>query len=120
MEQNKPATTGNLKVSENVVSTIVRQVISDMDGVGELAAPPVTAKEALLFSGVAKPIKITLNGDVAVIDLGVVLKIGYRVKDLAEKIQNTVKEEVQNMTGITVSAVNVFVVGAVKDNAEQS
>lgn len=33
MEQNRPATAGNLKVSENVVSTIVKQVISDMDGV---------------------------------------------------------------------------------------
>ena len=118
MEQNRQATAGNLKVSENVVSTIVKQVISDMDGVSGLTSPPVTAKEALLFSGVAKPVRITLNGDVAVINLGVILKIGYQVKDLAEKIQDTIKEEVQNMTGITVSAVNIYIAGAVKDTAE--
>ena len=38
--------------------------------------------------------------------------MGYKVKDIAEKIQNDIKEEVQNMTGITVSAVNIYVADA--------
>ena len=109
MEQNIQTTTGNLKVSEEVVSTIVKQVLEEIDGVFGLAAPPVTAKDVILKSGVSKPVKIMLNSDVAVIDISVILKFGYKIKDVSEKIQNSVKEEVQNMTGITGSAVNIYV-----------
>ncbi len=109
MQQKVSSTSGNLKVSEAVVSTIVKQVIGETEGVQGLALPPVTPKDVVLKSGVMKPIKITLSGDVAVIDVSVVLNIGYKVKDVAETIQNDIKEEVQNMTGVTVSAVNVYV-----------
>ena len=74
-----------------------------------LANPPVTTKDVLLKSGVPKPVKITMNSDVATIDISVILNLGYKVKDIAEKIQNSVKEEVQNMTGVAVSTVNVYV-----------
>ncbi len=113
MEQKIPTTTGNLKVSEEVVSTIAKQVVEETEGVYGLALPPVPLKEMIIRSGVQKPIRITLNGDVAVIDIGLVLKLGYRVKEIAEKVQNDVKEEVQNMAGITVSAVNVYVANVV-------
>ncbi len=116
MEQNRPVATGNLKISEEVVSTIAKQVIADIEGVYSLASQPVPIKDAVLKAGLQKPVKITLNGDVAVIDIGVVLKMGYKVKDIAEKIQNDIKEEVQNMTGITVSAVNIYVADATNKN----
>lgn len=112
MEQNRPVATGNLKISEEVVSTIAKQVIAETEGVYSLAPQPVSLKDTVLKAGIQKPVRITLNSDVAVIDIGVILKMGYKVKDIAEKIQNDIKEEVQNMTGITVSAVNVYVADA--------
>ena len=112
MEQNRPVATGNLKISEEVVSTIAKQVITETEGVYSLAPQPVSLKDTVLKAGIQKPVKITLNSDVAVIDIGVILKMGYKVKDIAEKIQNDIKEEVQNMTGITVSAVNIYVADA--------
>lgn len=110
MEEKIPTTAGNLKVSEDVVSTIAKQVIEDTDGVYSLSQPPVSMKDVLIKSGVQRPVKITLNGDVAIIDVSVILKMGYQVVAVAEKIQNAVKEEVQNMTGVAVSAVNITVV----------
>ena len=112
MEQNRPVATGNLKISEEVVSTIAKQVITETEGVYSLAPQPVSLKDTVLKAGIQKPVKITLNSDVAVIDIGVILKMGYKVKDIAEKIQNDIKEEVQNMTGIIVSAVNIYVADA--------
>ena len=112
MEQNRPVATGNLKISEEVVSTIAKQVITETEGVYSLAPQPVSLKDTVLKAWIQKPLKITLNSDVAVIDIGVILKMGYKVKDIAEKIQNDIKEEVQNMTGITVSAVNIYVADA--------
>lgn len=113
MEQKIPTTTGNLKVSEEVVSTIAKQVVEEMEGVYSLAPPPVSLKDMVLKTGVQRPIRITLNGDVAMIDISLVLKLGYQVREVAEKVQNDVKEEVQNMAGITVSAVNVYVANVV-------
>ena len=118
MEQNRPVATGNLKISEEVVSTIAKQVITETEGVYSLAPQPVSLKDTVLKAGIQKPVKITLNSDVAVIDIGVILKMPVIVgameypKDIAEKIQNDIKEEVQNMTGITVSAVNIYVADA--------
>ena len=54
----------------------------------------------------------------AQIDLYVNLLYGYKIKEVAEEIQKQVKSMVQNMTGITVSKVNIKVTGIVVDSEE--
>ncbi len=51
-----------------------------------------------------------MNAGVAEMDIYVVVKQGYKIKEpLRKKYRNYVKEAVQNMTAITVSKVNVYV-----------
>ncbi len=113
MQHQTPNTAGTLKVSQEVIKTIVKQVIIETEGVQALTSLPVPAKDMVIKSGVKRSIKITLNGDVAIVDISVSIKIGYQVKTVAEAIQNNVKEEIQQMTGITVSAVNVYISDAI-------
>ena len=58
------------------------------------------------------------SADSAQIDLYVNLLYGYKIKEVAEEIQKKVKSMVQNMTGITVSKVNIKVTGIVVDSEE--
>ena len=46
-------------------------------------------------------------------DISVNLKYGANIPEVAETLQKAVKDAVQNMTGITVSKVNVHVAGIV-------
>ncbi len=106
MEQ-KATTSGSMKISEDVVRTIVKTVLSEMDGVHSLASR--TAGDSVWKSPVLSPIGVSLEADVAVIEIAVNLCYGFRLRDVAEQIQNRVKNTVQDMTGIAVSRVNVQV-----------
>ena len=61
-------------------------------------------------------IDVNVNGDSVEIYLGVTVDFNCKVKNIAEKIQQKIKDEVQNMTGIIVTRVNVNIDGVVFDN----
>ena len=98
--ENNNQPTGSLKISQDVLATIANFASEEIDGVVSLA-------------NTYAPIQISLNDDVAVIDISVNLKYGANIPQVAEALQKTVKDAVQNMTGITVSKVNVHVAGIV-------
>ena len=111
MDQKNTAASGSIKISEEVVETIVKTVLAEIDGVHSLTARLPDPTDVLLRASVLKPISITLNADVACIDISVNLCFGYRVKTVSEQIQQRVKDTVEDMTGVTVSRVNVFISG---------
>ncbi len=111
MEQNQNQTVGSLKISEDVVATIAGLAAKEVQGVASLANAPANIKGLILKNTVSKSIKIELNDDVAVIGVYVNLTYGAKIPEVSEKIQTNVKSAVQSMTGITVSKVNVFIVG---------
>ena len=112
VEHNKqPA--GSLKISQEVLATIANFASEEIDGVVSLANTYTPIKIFLKKGSIARPIQISLNDDVAVIDISVNLKYGANIPEVAETLQKTVKDAVQNMTGITVSKVNVHVAGIV-------
>jgi uncharacterized alkaline shock family protein YloU len=111
LEQNKTLTSGSLKISEDVISTVAKLTINEINGVHSLAPSSASVMEIVAKTGATKSIKIDLNGDVAQIDISVILKSGHKIKDVAERIQTAVKDAVQNMTGVAVSKVNIYVAG---------
>ncbi len=112
MEPKNNKATGSMKISEEVVATIVKSVLGEIEGVHSLAARPMAPSDMLSKNASLKPITIYLNADVAAIDICVNVCFGVKLKTVAEQIQQRVKDTVQDMTGIAVSKVNVFVAGA--------
>ena len=116
MEKERTVQTRSLRVSESVVYTVTKQTVMEIDGVHSLAPGRVSVKNFLLRSKPAEDsIKIVLSVDSAQISVSVNLLYGYKIKEIAERIQKNVKAAVQNMTGITVSKVNVHIAGVVKN-----
>ena len=58
-----------------------------------------------------KPVDVELTEEVAEITVSILVQYGYRIPAVSEALQKNVKAAVQNMTGITVSKVNVIVAG---------
>ena len=54
---------------------------------------------------------IKLSHDVATVDIYVKLKQGAKITEVSDKIQDSVKNAVQNMSKIVVEKVNVVVTG---------
>ena len=59
----------------------------------------------------ARGVRLSLVDNAAVIDLYVMVRYGYPIPEVAEKIQNAVSSAVEAMTGFQVKAVNVHVGG---------
>lgn len=108
MEVKKDRVSMNsLHISEEVVAAVVKCAASEIEGVSSLAARPA----AFFPPNPPKSVEVKVVDNVAVISVGINIKYGYRVIDVALRIQNNVKTAVQNMTGITVDKVNVSIVG---------
>ena len=110
MSNQEKQTKGNLKISESVLATIAATSASEVLGVASMAPAPNlmgTLKANAPESGVV----IKLNHDVATIDIYVKLKKGAKITEVADKIQDSVKASVQNMSKIVVEKVNVIVAG---------
>lgn len=102
---------GTLKVSDNVISTIAKQAISDIDGVAGLYCSEDLFKQYFIKNIKSDAIRIKLIGDVVEITVSIKVLAGAKVKTLSEHVQEKIKSDVQSMTGITVSKVNVVIAG---------
>lgn len=115
---------GNLKISEEVISTIAGAAAGEIKGVAGLTMRPPVAERRLLGAvgkrGPGKSIHLEMHEGEAVLDVYVNLYLGAKIPDTASQIQTRVKDAVQNMTGITVSKVNVHVAGIVITHEDDS
>lgn len=114
MEENKniQETSGNIKISDEVVVTIASVAVSEIDGICGTGAGLV---EGFARKFAKKPagggIKVTMTDTEASIDVNVIMNYGVRIPEVAWNVQDAVKREVELMTGLTVTKVNVRVVG---------
>ncbi len=97
-----------VKISEDVISKIAETAVSGIEGVNGLATVKKSPASVLMRS-YRQPVRIRMNGGSAEISVSIVVSDSCNVRSAAEKIQKQVKEDVQNMTGIAVTKVSVYV-----------
>ena len=90
-----------VKISEDVISKIAETAVSGIEGVNGLATVKKSPASVLMRS-YRQPVRIRISVSIVVSD-------SCNVRSAAEKIQKQVKEDVQNMTGIAVTKVSVYV-----------
>ncbi len=107
---------GRVMISEDVISTIVMQSLTDIEGyVGLSAKPGADIVELIGKKNWGKGIKVTISeNDELTIDCNVVICYGHSVVAVAQAIQEAVSGALQSMTGVNVVSVNVNVCGIVR------
>lgn len=113
----------NLNISEDVIGIIAGLAASEVEGIAGMTLGFVDGINQILGGNkkYSKGVKIELNGKKVTIDLFVNVTYGVRIPDIAWAAQNAVKNAVENMTGLEVSAVNINVQGITfnkKENAK--
>ncbi len=110
---------GNIKISEDVVATVAKNATLEIDGVDSVSAGNTGIKGLLTRTNYTRPIKIEIHEGVARIMVSIIVDQTKRIPDLANAVQQNVKNAVQSMTGLTVSGVDVIISGITqKKNAE--
>lgn len=116
MNRTVEKNTNCLKVSEDVIAKIVEIAVGDFKDVCSFTKAKVDFVQLFVKSDREPAIDIKMNGDSVEVSLGINVSGGCKVKNVAEKVQQKVKDEIQNMTGIAVTKVNVRVEGIFFEN----
>jgi len=112
MKSRTNVVAGSLKVSNEVVVKIAELAAMEIPGVSVKGGHLDTQDSQLLVANrLINPIKAVLKGEAAEINISIIVKAGHKAVKVAEAVQQSVKSAVQNMTGITVSKVNVRIAG---------
>jgi len=109
MDKVKRPLVSKVKISDDVIITAARLAALDVKGVAGLAGE-IRRINKIKNNG---PIVVSAIGDVAALDVNIRVCGGEKAVAVAQEVQSAVKENVQNMTGVTVARVNVTVCGVV-------
>lgn len=104
---------GSLQISSEVLEKIARQAALEIEGVTAVKVLPSGSAYGRITSH--KTVRVSMNNEVADVELGLELSYGVKIREVSEKVQENVKNAIQNMTGITVGRVDLVVAGIQAD-----
>lgn len=103
---------GAIRIADEVVSTIAGLAAVDVEGVAAMSGSLTAGlTEILGRKNLSKGVKVEVGETEAAIEAFVVVEFGFPIPVVARGVQNQVKTAVESMTGLTVTGVNVHVVG---------
>ena len=100
---------GNLNISAQALEIIIKKNIFEIEGVHDLARLPFNLKQYVFKRAGIGQVGFEINSGTVAVSCAVILKLDYPIQKICEKIQAQIKNVVQNMTGLVVSCVDVYV-----------
>ena len=103
---------GLIHIHENVIAAAVRRAALGVDGVIRLAGSPLVNNIAELIGNRTlgdRSIAVQIDGDTVSVDVKVNISYGAHVPTVASNLQSSIVGEVEKITGMTVTGVNVLV-----------
>ncbi len=112
-ENNLKDNLGDISISSEVLATIISRIVSNISGVAGLFAHSKSGIGTLLgVKEIEEGIKVDLTeGKTLSTLISVTVDYGSIIIDLAKRIQEVVKNEVEEKTGLLVKSVDVNVMG---------
>lgn len=107
---------GRVMISEDVISSIVNQSLTDIEGFVSLSSKPgAEIAEMINVKNWGKGCRVTIGENEAVtIECNVIMAYGFSVITVSKAIQEAVISAVESMTGIQGVRVNVNICGIVR------
>ncbi|SHO52557.1 Asp23/Gls24 family envelope stress response protein [Anaerocolumna xylanovorans] len=99
---------GEVQIADEVVATIAALAATEVEGVAAMSGNATRELISKLgMKGYSKGVKIEVNTDSVAVDLSLTLSYGYSIPETSRQVQEKVKTAIENMTGLSVSEVNV-------------
>lgn len=109
---------GAVKIADDVVAMIASIAATEVEGVSAMAGN--ITNEIMSRVGVVnltKGVKVEVIGKNVIVDLAITMDYGYNIPSTSQMVQSKVKATIENMTGLTVTDVNVRI-ASIKVNKE--
>lgn len=106
--ENNHMSLGKTTISPEVLVSIALLATTGVEGVSHMTSVPRDVN-TLFKKGLTEGIGLTVEDNIVFVDIYVVLKKGFKVKEVCRQIQNQVSRSVSEMVGMEVGRVNVHV-----------
>ena len=99
---------GSVKIANDVVAMIAGLAATEVDGVSAMVGNISNELMSMVgMKNLSKGVKVEILNGVVSVDLAVTLDYGYNIPGICAKVQEKVKNAIENMTGLEVSEVNL-------------
>ncbi|HJD41590.1 MAG TPA: Asp23/Gls24 family envelope stress response protein [Candidatus Mediterraneibacter quadrami] len=110
---------GEVKIADEVVAIIAALAATEVDGVASMAGNITNEVIGRLgIKNLSKGVKVDVLEGVVTVSLALNIKYNYSIMDVTAKVQDKVKNAVENMTGLEVADVNIKVAGVEMDRQD--
>ena len=103
---------GEVQIADQVVATIAGLAATEVEGVAAMSGNITNELVSKLgMKNLSKGVRIEVDSENVVVDLVLSLQYGYSIPKTSKLVQDKVKSAIENMTGLTVSEVNIRIAG---------
>ena len=114
--KNNNKNIGSLYISTSVIEKVAKLAALEIDGVAEVSTGSSGVKGVFAKTNLPKAVDVNMYDGVAEVDVHIIVKYGCKVPSVCKNVQEAVKNNIQSMTEVTVSKVNIIVAGIQADN----
>ncbi|MBR0424596.1 MAG: Asp23/Gls24 family envelope stress response protein [Clostridia bacterium] len=101
---------GKVVFAEDVVATIASLAAAEVEGVYGMSGTTFEGiGEKLGKKNYTKGVKVEVGSVECAVDMTLIVKYGYRIQEVCQNVQNSVKDAIETMTGLKVVEVNISV-----------
>ena len=102
---------GEVVIAEDVVLVVAGLAVGEVEGVSVVNSLADGIVEKFVKKNYGKGIRVEMNGKDVSIDVHVIVEYGVKIPDAAWELQEVVKKNIETMTNLMVTKVNIFVEG---------
>lgn len=121
MKRNTELSGGSVSISDNVLRTIANIATAEICGVSALSGNLVEGVATMFgIKNHMKGVKVEEKGDAIELNLSIIVNYGTYIPEVCRAVQAAAKQAVEDMTGLSVCAVNIDVVDIIMNMGEKS
>ncbi len=103
---------GSVHIADEVVAIIAGLAATEVEGVEAMAGNITNELVSKLgMKNLSKGVKVEVNAQNVTVDMTLTMKYGYSIPETSKTVQEKVKAAIENMTGLSVTEVNVRIAG---------
>lgn len=101
-------------INKNMMLSIVTLATKEIAGVVDVAQPPLQRLKKVFSQNIGDGVSIKFTQLGLIIDVYIVVEIGYSANDVVYRVQQNIKNSVSTMVEMPIKAINVHIVDAEK------
>ena len=113
------ASKGEIKIADEVVAIIAALAATEVEGVASMAGNITNELIGKLgMKNLSKGVKVDVLEGIVTVSLALNLKYNYSIVEVSARVQEKVKNAIENLTGLEVADVNIKVAGVEMESQE--